>query len=98
MIETGSFPRRQARTRRFTLGEPRDIRVSDGGARVGFLRSSGPIDPVNSLWVLDVASGVERLVADPRLLGAGRDAEDLPEAERARRERGAGDRLRHRLL
>ena len=87
MIETGSFPRRQALTRRFTLGEPRDIRVSDGGARVAFLRSSGPVDPVNSLWVLDVASGVERLVADPRLLGAGRDAEDLPEAERARRER-----------
>ena len=87
MIETGSFPRRQALTRRFTLGEPRDIRVSDGGARVAFLRSPGPVDPVNSLWVLDVASGVERLVADPRLLGAGRDAEDLPEAERARRER-----------
>ena len=82
-----SFPRRQARTRRFTLGEPRDIRVSDDGARVAFLRSPGPVDPVNSLWVLDVASGVERLVADPRLLGAGRDAEDLPEAERARRER-----------
>ena len=87
MIETGSFPRRQARTRRFTLGEPRDLRVSGDGARVAFLRSPGPVDPVNSLWVLDVASGVERLVADPRLLGAGRDAEDLPEAERARRER-----------
>ena len=87
MIETGSFPRRQALTRRFTLGEPRDIRVSDGGARVAFLRSPGPVDPVNSLWVLDVVSGVERLVADPRLLGAGRDAEDLPEAERTRRER-----------
>ena len=82
-----SFPRRQARTRRFTLGEPRDIRVSDDGARVAFLRSPGPVDPVNSLWVLDVASGVERLVADPRLLGAGRHAEDLAEAERARRER-----------
>ena len=87
MIETGSFPRRQALTRRFTLGEPRDIRVSDDGARVAFLRSPGPVDPVNSLWVLDVVSGVERLVADPRLLGAGRDAEDLPEAERTRRER-----------
>ena len=87
MSSSDSFPRRQARTRRFTLGEPRDIRVSDGGARVAFLRSPGPVDPVNSLWVLDVASGVERLVADPRLLGAGRDAEDLPEAERARRER-----------
>ena len=87
MIETGSFPRRQALTRRFTLGEPRDFRVSGDGARVGFLRSSGPIDPVNSLWVLDVATGVERLVADPGQLGDGRDGQGLPQAERARRER-----------
>ena len=87
MIETGSFPRRQARTRRFTLGEPRDLRVSGDGTRVGFLRSSGPIDPVNSLWVLDVATGVERLVADPGQLGDGRDGHGLPQAERARRER-----------
>ncbi len=90
-----SFPRRQARTRRFTLGAPRNIRVSDDGSRVAFLRSSGPEDPVNALWVLDVASGVERLAADPRRLDAdgrassGRgSAEDaLPAAERARRER-----------
>ena len=87
MIETGSFPRRQALTRSFTLGEPRDFRVSGDGARVGFLRSSGPIDPVNSLWVLDVATGVERLVADPGRLGDGRDGQGLPQAERARRER-----------
>ena len=87
MTGTGSFPRRQARTRRFTLGEPRDFRVSDDGARVAFLRSSGPIDPVNSLWMLDVATGVERLVADPRQLGGGRNGQGLPPAERARRER-----------
>ena len=87
MIETGSFPRRQARTRRFTLGEPRDLRVSGDGTRVAFLRSSGPIDPVNSLWVLDVATGVERLVADPGQLGDGRGGHGLPQAERARRER-----------
>ena len=84
---TDSFPRRQARTRRFTLGEPRDIRVSGDGARVAFLRSPGPVDPVNGLWVLDVAAGVERLVADPGQLLDGRDDRDLPEAERARRER-----------
>ena len=87
MTEIGSFPRRQALTRRFTLGEPRDFRVSDDGARVAFLRSSGPIDAVNSLWVLDVATGVERLVADPRRLGDGGDGQGLPQAERARRER-----------
>ena len=68
-----SFPRRQALTRRFTLGEPRDIRVSDDGARVAFLRSSGPVDAVNSLWVLDMATGVERLVADPRHLAGPSD-------------------------
>ena len=82
-----SFPRRQARTRRFTLGEPRDIRVSVDGARVAFLRSSGPVDPVNGLWVLDVAAGAERLVADPGSLLDGSSDRDLPEAERARRER-----------
>jgi len=97
-----SFPRRQARTRRFTLGAPRNIRVSDDGSRVAFLRSSGPEDPVNALWVLDAASGVERLAADPRRLGPGGRTgssdgaaeDDLPAAERARRERvresGAG--------
>ncbi|MCY4664655.1 MAG: DPP IV N-terminal domain-containing protein, partial [Acidimicrobiaceae bacterium] len=78
MDVTDSFPRRQALTRRFTLGEPRDIRVSSDGARVVFLRSSGPVDAVNSLWVLDVAAGVERLVADPRHLAepSGRGTHD----------------------
>jgi dipeptidyl-peptidase 4 len=53
---------------------------------VAFLRSAAGDDPVNRLWVLDLASGVERLVADPAaLLGGG--ADDLPAEERARRER-----------
>lgn len=86
MDGTESFPRRQALTRRFTLGEPRDIRVSDDGARVAFLRSSGPVDPVNSLWVLDVATSAERLVVDPRHLTESGDG-NLPPAEQARRER-----------
>ena len=86
MDGTESFPRRQALTRRFTLGEPRDIRVSEDGARVVFLRSSGPVDPVNSLWVLDVATGLERVVADPRRLTESGDR-NLPPAEQARRER-----------
>lgn len=79
-----SFPRRWARTRRFSLGEPRDFQVSADGRRVAFLRSQGPEDPVNCLWVLDVATGGERLVFDPRQAGHG---SDLPLAERARRER-----------
>ena len=90
MDGTESFPRRQALTQRFTLGEPRDIQVSDDGARVAFLRSSGPTDPINSLWVLDVAAGAERLVADPRNLikpDGGQD-QDVPPAERAGSESG----------
>ena len=51
-----------------------------------FLRSAGPEDPVNLLWKLDLETSQERLVADPRLLGAD-GIEQLPEAERARRER-----------
>jgi dipeptidyl-peptidase-4 len=50
-----------------------------------FLRSSGPTDPVNSLWEFDVAIGEERLVVDAAALGA--DEANLPAEERARRER-----------
>ena len=80
-----SFPRQQARTRRFTLGAPRSFSVSPDDARVVFLRSRSGDDPVNCLWVLDVATGAERIVADPVALGA--DEGDLPDEERARRER-----------
>jgi dipeptidyl-peptidase-4 len=80
-----SFPRRQARTRRFTLGVPRGLTLSPDGTRLAFLRSRGGTDPVTCLWSLDVASGAERLVADPHTLEA--TAEDLPPEERARRER-----------
>ena len=85
MSERQSFPRRQAITRRFTLGAPRDFRVSADGDRVAFLRSSGPEDPLNRLWVFDVESATERLIADPATLGA--DDADQPREERARRER-----------
>ncbi len=82
---TDSFPRQQARTRRFTLGVPRAFHISPDGARVAFLRTKGGGDPVTCLWEADTATGAERLVADPRALGA--DDENLPPAERARRER-----------
>jgi len=81
----GSFPRQQARTRRFTLGTPRAFQVSPDGARVTFLRTKSGDDPVTCLWEADAATGAERLVADPKALGA--DDENLPPAERARRER-----------
>ncbi len=51
-----------------------------------FLRSSAGDDPQNALWVLDVERGVERLVADPRVL-LGQRPDEMPVAERARRER-----------
>ncbi len=82
---TESFPRQQARTRRFTLGAPRSFAISPDGARVVFLRSKGGGDPVTCLWQLDVANGTERLIADPAALNA--TDEDLPAEERARRER-----------
>jgi dipeptidyl-peptidase 4 len=85
MTNLRSFPRRQAVTRRFTLGAPRDIRVAGNGSLVMFLRSSGPEDPVNGLWAIDAATGDERLIVDPTALGA--DDANLPAKERARRER-----------
>jgi dipeptidyl-peptidase 4 len=81
-----SYPRHAARSRNFTLGRPRSITVADDGSRVVFLRSASGTDPVNALWVLDVDTAKERLVADPgQLLTAGDD--DVPPEERARRER-----------
>ncbi|MBI4884395.1 MAG: S9 family peptidase [Actinobacteria bacterium] len=88
-----TFPRQYARTQRFTLGEPRNVVVSPDGERVIFARSRSGDDPLNCLWVLDVELAGERLVADPSVLLAAPDDEDLPAQERLRRERmreGAG--------
>jgi dipeptidyl-peptidase-4 len=93
VTDADTFPRQHARTQRFTLGAPRDITVSADGERVMFLRSSSGTDPVNALWVLDVADGTQRLVGDPLMLLSGGTDDDLPPMERARRERsreGAG--------
>src|SRR5262249_6477638 len=88
-----SFPRRYARTARFTAGAPRGFAVVGDGARVAFLRSDSGTQRATSLWVLDVASGAEGKVADPVDLLAG-GSEELTDAERSRRERmregGAG--------
>ncbi|MFC4560494.1 prolyl oligopeptidase family serine peptidase [Nocardiopsis mangrovi] len=79
-----SFPRQQARTRRFTIGVPRAFQISPDGRRVAFLRGRDGDDPAACLWILE-PDGRERVVADPRSIGA--DDEDLPPEERARRER-----------
>lgn len=80
-----SFPRQQARTRRFTLGLPRTFSVAPEGDRVLFLRSPGGADPGTALWELDVSTGAERVVVDPSSLGT-TPGEETAE-ERARRER-----------
>jgi dipeptidyl-peptidase 4 len=90
---TESFPRRYARTARFTAGAPRAFTVTGDGARVVFVRSDSGTQRATSLWVLDVATGIEHKVADPVDLLAG-GSEQLTAAERSRRERmregGAG--------
>ncbi|WP_203930157.1 S9 family peptidase [Virgisporangium ochraceum] len=78
------YPELAARTRRFSYGTPRAVSVSADGDRVIFLRSSGPEDAVDRLWVYDVGTGTERLIADPAELHA---QADLPAEERALRER-----------
>ncbi|MFJ5045695.1 prolyl oligopeptidase family serine peptidase [Streptomyces sp. NPDC098077] len=81
-----SFPRQQARTQRFTLGAPRAFTVSPDETRVIFLRSMSGTDRSTRLWVLDPATGEERVAADPEVLLGGA-AEKLSAQERARRER-----------
>ena len=85
MSET-SFPRQQARTRRFNLGVPRNFAISPDGRRVLFLRTRGGDDPLTCLWQFDVDSASERLVVDPATLGHDVGAE-IPAEERMRRER-----------
>ncbi|GAA3552347.1 S9 family peptidase [Kribbella ginsengisoli] len=60
-MDTNAFPTQSARTRRFTLGLPRDFTLSPDGHRVLFLRSQGPEDPVVCLWLH--VGGEEHLLA-----------------------------------
>ena len=81
-----SFPRRSARTLRFSLGLPRNFVVAADGGRLAFLRAPSGTDRRTMLWVADLAGGFsERVIADPRTLTA--DDETLSDPERARRER-----------
>src|SRR5439155_449257 len=78
------YPELAARTRRFSCGTPRSVTVSGDGGRVVFLRSSGPEDPADRLWIFDLDTREERLIADPAALRA---PADVPAEERALRER-----------
>lgn len=85
---TDEFPRRKAVTRGFRLGAPRTVTISPDGERLLYLRSEGPTDPVNHLWLATWTDGdwtERRLVDSVRLLSGG--PEGLPAEERARRER-----------
>jgi dipeptidyl-peptidase-4 len=65
--------------------------VSPDGSRVVFARSTSGQDTVNSLWVLNLATGVETQILDPRTVGTDLSqltAEELRRRERARE--GAG--------
>ncbi|MFD9408797.1 prolyl oligopeptidase family serine peptidase [Streptomyces sp. NPDC059989] len=79
------FLRLSASTARFTYGAPRAFAFGDDGRLLWFLRSTGPTDAFDGLWVLDTASGIETRLADPRELCP--EPGDLPAAERRLRER-----------
>ncbi|AQT74987.1 S9 family peptidase [Streptomyces sp. fd1-xmd] len=79
------FLRLSARTARFTHGAPRALSFGDDGRLLWFLRSTGPADPFDSLWVLDTTTGAEIRLADPRELCP--EPGPLPAAERRLRER-----------
>jgi len=75
-----------AASRRFALGRPRDLTLLAGDRRLLFLRALAADDPVTALWDLDLRTGAERLLADPRVLLEGA-AEEIPADELRRRER-----------
>ena len=84
-VADDSFFEAYAATRRFSLGTPRSVKITPDGSAVLFLRS-GPRSFVQDLYEFDTKTGQERrlLTAEDILRGA---AEELSEAEIARRER-----------
>jgi dipeptidyl-peptidase-4 len=73
-----------AQTRNFRLGVPAHATLTPDGKAVLFLRS-GPRDPKQSLFEMEVATGALRLLASPESLIAG--PETLSPEERLLRER-----------
>lgn len=80
------LPLQSARTRRFSLGVPRQFTVSPDGERVLFIRTTGGTDPVSRLWLYE--GGAERMLADPAAVRReDGDGGEMPQEELARRER-----------
>src|SRR4051794_6910537 len=89
---SASYPSLLARTQRFRLGRPQRLTLTPDGRRVFFVRSRGSEDPVRCLWQLDLETGAERLLADPRALattGTAPSAQEQTRRERAR-DQGSG--------
>lgn len=85
---TESFPRQKALTRGFRLGAPRSFRPHADRKMVLFIRSESGRSAAGSLWcaqpdALDASRWLERQLVDSLELATG----EIPEQERARRER-----------
>ncbi len=86
LSEIESYPRQRARTRGFQLGRPRNFQITH--SRVLFIRSSSGSDAAGSLWSVELGEELhERCIVDVRTDLPFDSEADLPEAERARRER-----------
>ncbi|MGI5380754.1 prolyl oligopeptidase family serine peptidase [Streptomyces sp. CA-251387] len=89
--QQGGFPGQYARTQGFVLGVPSSFTVAPDSGRVVFLRVRSGQDRANLLWVGEPTDDAwtclrERVAADPVALLEGA-VENMPAAERARRER-----------
>src|SRR5919107_443398 len=62
MLVVVEYPDLAEKTGGFRRGAPHAVTVGADGARVVFLRSSGMFEPADALWVLTVATGVQRQV------------------------------------
>src|SRR3954452_13311947 len=87
---SSTYPRLLARTQRFRLRRPQRLSLTPDGRRVLFLRSRGSEDPVRCLWQLDLETGAERLLADPRALATTETAPSAQEQTRRERARDQG--------
>lgn len=79
------FPLQSASTGRFRHGAPRSMQITGDRRGVVFIRSAGATNPAGDLWWLELESGREQLLAAATSLLA--DDEEVPAAERVRRER-----------
>lgn len=78
-----TFLRQYSRTRGFTVGVPTQVTPSPDGQRVLFRRSQ-PGHGRECLWLLDVTTGQERLMADPETGDDGESPEQRVARERLR--------------